>query len=65
MYYTDDPVADYARYDAEQERIRRKCPLCSECDEPIMDATCYVINDEIICESCMGQYRRCTDDLME
>lgn len=64
-FYTDDPVADHARYDAEQERLRRKLPVCSECGEHIEDDTLYVINDEIICESCMRNYRRYTEDLIE
>lgn len=58
MYYTDDPVADYERYSADQERELDRLPRCSECGEPIQDEYCYLINDEAICESCMKENHR-------
>jgi formylmethanofuran dehydrogenase subunit E len=58
MYYTDDPVADFLRYDAEREEKLEKLPRCSECDEPIQDEFCYEINGELICEECMSAYHR-------
>lgn len=64
MYYTDDPVADYERYSADQERELDRLPRCSECGEPIQDEYCYLINDEAICESCMDQYKQSTAFLM-
>lgn len=65
MYRTDDPIADFNRYDAELESVRMLLPVCSECDEHIMDDFCYEINDMIICEECMNSnYRKMTIDLM-
>lgn len=65
MYYTDNPVADYERYSADQERELDRLPRCSECGEAIQDEYCYLINDEAICESCMVQnYRKPVDDLI-
>ena len=58
MSFTNDPVADFERYDAEQERELQKLPICSECDEPIQEEHCYEINDELICPDCMEKYHR-------
>ena len=58
MFITDDPVADFERYDAEQQKEIEKLPRCSECDEPIQDDEAYYINDEWICDECMKQYRK-------
>ena len=64
MYFTDDPVADYDRYCAEQERESQRFPLCSECGERIMDDFCYEINDEYICEKCMKDNHRKDVDML-
>ena len=65
MYRTDSPERDYDRYDAEQERMREKLPVCSECGEHIQDDFCYVLYDEIICEECLNTgYRKMTTDLI-
>lgn len=37
MPYTDNPVADYDRYDAQQCRRLATLPLCCCCCEPIQD----------------------------
>ncbi len=66
MYYTDDPAADYLRYDAEQQAELDKLPKCAYCDEPIMTDECYEINDELICEECLIQeHRKWTEDYVE
>ena len=65
MHRTDDPIADYNRYDAEMESARKLLPVCSECGEHIMDDFCYQLYDEIICEECLNDnYRKMTVDLM-
>lgn len=62
---TDDPIADYDRYCAEEEQARELLPECSECGRKIEDDCCYQINDEIICEECLERnYRKYTVDLM-
>lgn len=58
MFYTDDPIADYERYSAQQEAELDRLPRCSECDQPIQEEYAYYINGEWICESCMNSYYR-------
>ena len=58
MTYTDNPVADFERYDAQRQRELDKLPRCSYCDEPIQDDFCFEINDELICESCLNEHHR-------
>lgn len=61
--YTDNPVADFERYDRKQQSKLAMLPVCSECGEPIQDEYFYLINDENICEQCMkDNYRKCTED---
>lgn len=65
MFYTDDPVADAERYAAELEEALELLPVCCECMQHIQEDTCFVINDEIICETCLNDnYRKFTTDLM-
>lgn len=59
-----DNYSQWARHDAEQEAALHLLPVCSECGEHIQAETCFVVNDEIICEECMEQFRKYTDDLM-
>lgn len=59
-----DNYSLWARHDAEQEAELQLLPLCCECGEHIQAETCFQINDEIICEECMENYRKYTDDLM-
>ena len=65
MFYTDDPVADFERYDAEQERKLAQLPVCIECDEHIQDTQCYEVNGEYICYDCMNRnHRKWVDDIV-
>lgn len=62
--YTDNPLADFATYDFEQQKELEKLPRCVCCDERITDEYCYMVNDETVCESCMDRhYRKAVDDL--
>lgn len=66
FFRTDDPVADFTRYDAEQEAELEKMPKCSECSEYIQDEHYYEINDEVVCEECLNQnYRESVEDYVE
>lgn len=58
MYWTDDPIADFERHDAEQARQLEQLPVCADCDEHIQDETAYYINGEWICKDCMDSYLR-------
>ena len=63
-YYTDDPVADFERYDAEREGAMALLPSCSCCGKQIQEEHCYEI-DGIICENCLIEYfRKDTTDFM-
>lgn len=63
--WTDDPIADFERYDAEQQSKMDKLPRCSECDECIQSEVCYRINDELICEECIEHHKVYVCDLVE
>lgn len=52
MYYTDDPVADFERYDRECIRHLRTRHLCSCCMETIMDDTAVKIGPRWYCPDC-------------
>lgn len=65
MYYTDNPVADFHRYDAERQAEIERLPICSECDERIQDEYCFEINGEYICEHCMEEnHRKAVEDIL-
>lgn len=60
---TDDPVADFYRYDAEMTDFFSKLPTCCECGEPIQDEICYEINGDLVCEECLKlNYAKMTED---
>lgn len=52
MVFTDDPVADFARYDAEQEKALQKLPICECCGNPIQQEKAIYYNDQWCCEDC-------------
>lgn len=58
MYWTDDPLMDFHRYDAEQNRRLQQLPVCADCEEHIQDERAYYINGEWICKNCMDSYLR-------
>ena len=61
-----DPLADFDRYSAEEERELDKRPKCSDCGEPIQDEKFYLINDEFICLTCMEDNYLCwTEDYID
>lgn len=58
MYYSDDPIADFERYDEDVQIRLDKLPKCEECHNPIQDEEAYYINGCWICEDCMSSYKR-------
>ena len=65
FYRTDDPLADFNRWDAEQQAALNKLPKCAECGEVIQSEICYEINDCYICEECLEEnHRKWVDDLI-
>lgn len=55
MIFTDDPIADFERYDSEQQAMLDELPLCEYCEEPIQDNYYYEIDNECICEDCLNR----------
>ena len=53
IFRSDDPGADFDRWDAEQNRMRDQFPVCDVCDQPIHDDHYYLINSDNICAECM------------
>ena len=51
-----DPSREWDRHCEMEERELAKRQRCSECDEPITDDYCYLINGEYICQDCMNDY---------
>ena len=65
MFYTDDPLRDFDRHCAEQDKAMELLPECSECGEKITDDFCFVFGDEPICDECAYTiFRKHTADLM-
>lgn len=66
IFRTDDPAADFNRWDAEQTAWLRKRPVCCYCGEHIQDDYFYQINDEVMCKDCLdGQFRKDVEDYIE
>lgn len=64
-WYTDDPLLDYERYEAEQYRKLKHHPRCSHCDEYIQSHY-YHVNDGIICPDCLEcDYRVDADEYLD
>ena len=53
---TDDPVRDFERHDAEQQRKLDRLPKCEYCGEPIQDEECYEINGALVHSDCATDY---------
>lgn len=64
VYRTDDPLADFDRFEEDRARQLEERPVCSQCDEPIQEDSCFEINDEAICIGCMENFKKHTTDLM-
>lgn len=68
MFRSDDPGADFDRWDMEQERRRARLPVCEDkkCRKRIEDENYYEVDGEILCEKCMNRrYRKFTEDYIE
>lgn len=57
MFYTDNPVSDFERYDAEQEEQLRKLPICCECKNHIQQDRAVKIKGEFYCDPCLEDMR--------
>lgn len=58
-YFSDDPVADFERYDRDQERLLERRPKCRNCNEHIQNEHYFYIDGRIWCHECMvEEFRR-------
>ena len=63
MSRTDNPIADFECYDAEQEKAKDKLPRCSECGEPIQDDFFYEFDCYFYCGDCVSdKHRKLVED---
>lgn len=57
VYRSNDPLADFEKYDMEQCQMPEDLPECDYCGEPINTGSRYCeLNDGIICEECLERY---------
>ena len=56
MPYTDDPIADFDRHDAEQAKQLEKRPVCDHCENHIQDDHYFDINGFKLCPGCLEDY---------
>ena len=57
--YTDNPIADFNRHDAEETAALERLPKCEYCGEPIQDDFYYDIGGDIMCYECLkDNYRK-------
>lgn len=57
MFYTDDPLRDFDRWDAEQQDRLKDLPVCDDCGETITSESAFYIDGSWICEDCIDAYR--------
>ena len=50
---TDDPVADFARWDKEETEWLEKHPKCEECEEHIIQKDIVCIHGAWYCNRCL------------
>lgn len=61
-----DPLDEFRRHDAEQEKWLTSRPICKHCCQHIQDDHFYVIDDYPVCPSCLeSDYRVETEDYIE
>ena len=66
MFYSDNPVADFLRYDAECDREMDRLPRCCECEEPIQDEDLYDFDGDLICHYCLiNNHRKPVEDYID
>lgn len=55
---SDDPIADFNEWDAEQTAWLEQLPVCEECGEPIQQEDAVCINGNWYCDECLYTMRR-------
>ena len=63
LFYTSDPLTDFANHDREQAKRLDELPVCEICGEPIQDEHLFLINDEFVCTECLiRDFRKDVED---
>ena len=62
MYRTDDPLADFDRWEQERELMAADLPEC-ECCGRIIDDHYFDINGVVFCEDCLEENFRVTVEI--
>ena len=62
MYRTDDPIADFDRWEREQELRTADLPECDICGRPMEDHY-YNLYGEKCCEDCLDENFRVTVEI--
>lgn len=63
MPYTDDPIRDFERHDAEQNKWLELLPRCCECGERIQEDDLFDIQGDLYCWDCaIKLFRKSTDN---
>ncbi len=66
FFYSDDPVADFDRWDAEQNAWLESRPKCAHCDHEIQDDRLLNINGELYHMDCADEaFGEWTEEHME
>ena len=63
MPYTDDPIRDFERHDAEQNKWLNSLPRCCKCDERIQEDDLFDVYGDLYCWDCaIKLFRKDTDN---
>ena len=66
LFRTDNPIADFNRYDAECEAWLKSRPECSHCGHHIQEDLAYHVNDEGWHKSCFdNNFLKSVEDYIE
>jgi formylmethanofuran dehydrogenase subunit E len=57
-HYTDDPLLDFDRHQADEEEWLSRRPICKDCGEHIQDETAYHNDGVWICHECFENNQR-------
>lgn len=63
MIWTDDPIRDFERHDAEQREWLDKLPKCDFCGDHITDDSYHEIRGLNICDRCLEDHRKNTPEV--
>lgn len=60
MFRTDNPIGDFARYDAAQQEWLDTRPICEICEEPIQTSKAFYYANQWFCKC-----KECEKELMQ